>query len=443
MTFEPASMLLLRRRHGALALTLVLVLAVCSCSRQVPSAPSSAAGQGRPTGSNSTNDLDNTEGEVMTTLEAGVNPTAFGQEYGAQLVGTTEWGGSAYEPGGVESPESLADRMSLDPRVITSEPNAYIETPEARQQSLAFDDGVGSPQACADQPAMSSVDLYSALGVSIGSGVRVAILDTGAEPTHPALAGRIAGGWDFIGGDADPTDQPDGLDNDLDGLIDEARGHGTHVAGTVARMAPGASLLVVRVLDADGRGDILGVASGIRWAIDHGARVINMSLGMLRTSPAIENLLAEAEQRGIVVVVSAGNWGSDTPTEFPASSDHVLAIAATGVDGRAASFTSRGSFVALCAPGVAIRSAYFGGRYAMWSGTSMAAPFVSGTAALLLALHPSWNRLQTLDRLAASARPLDEEMAGELGAGGLVTGAALAPDRAGAEPTREPIPLLR
>ena len=167
---------------------------------------------------------------------------------------------------------------------------------------------------------------------------------------------------------------------------------------------------------------------------------------MLHTSPAIENLLAEAEQRGIVCVVSAGNWGSDSPVEFPASSTHVLAVAATDIAGQAASFTSHGSFVALCAPGVAIRSAYFGGRYALWSGTSMAAPFVSSAAALLLAMHASWDRLQVLDRLATSARPLDElnpEIAGELGAGGLVMGAALAPDASfGSDALRPPNPIL-
>jgi len=130
-------------------------------------------------------------------------------------------------------------------------------------------------------------------------------------------------------------------------------------------------------------------------------------------------------------VASAGNWGGDSPVEFPASDTHVLAVAATDTTGRAASFTSHGSFVALSAPGVRIRSAYIGGRYALWSGTSMAAPFVSSTAALLLAVHPAWNRPLVLDRLSTSARPLDEvnpEMAGELGAGELAMGGALAPD---------------
>ena len=216
----------------------------------------------------------------------------------------------------------------------------------------------------------------------------------------------------------------------------------------MARTAPDARLLIVRVLDADGRGDILSVASGIRWAMDHGARVINMSLGMMHPSTAIENLLAQAEARGIVVVTSAGNWGADSPVEFPASSAHAIAVAAVDNAGIAASFTSHGSFVGLSAPGVAICSAYYGGRYVLWSGTSMAAPFVSGAAALLLAIHPQWGRQQVADRLSASARMLDElnpDIAGELGAGGLDAASALAPDfSVGAAPgDLTPGPILR
>src|SRR5262249_46602313 len=139
-------------------------------------------------------------------------------------------------------------------------------------------------------------------------------------------------------------------------------------------------------------------------------------------------LLAQAEASGIVCVTSAGNWGSDEPVDYPASSAHAVAVAAVAADGHAATFTSRGSFVSLSAPGVAIRSAYFGGRYVLWSGTSMAAPFVSGAAALLLSLHPLWNREQVMAQLAATAAPLDQlnpGIADELGAGELNAAAAV------------------
>ncbi len=437
----------LRACATPLALT-VLILAAASCARHLPTTPAADSQLKNPTmspqsgtptdppggvgnmapGSGGAN---NPERQVMVTLAPGVDAEEFGQDYGATLDQNDSPGLTTYWPATGESPDDLANRMRLDSRVITSERNGYLETAESRQQSWAFDDGLGSMMTYTEQPAALAIGLDAAQLVSRGAGVLVAILDTGAELNHPALAGRVAGGWDFISGDADPTDQPDGIDNDGDGLIDEARGHGTHVAGIVARTAPDARLLIVRVLDADGRGDMLSVASGIRWAIDHGARVINLSLGMLRPSEAIENLLAQAEANGIVCVTSAGNWGADDPVEYPASSPHAVAVAAVDADRHAATFTSHGSFVSLSAPGVAIRSAYFGGRYVLWSGTSMAAPFVSGAAALLLSLHPLWNRQQVMDRLAATAVSLDElnpEMAGELGAGELDAAAALAAD---------------
>ncbi len=432
----------LRLHPRRLGFLLLLAVSAGSCARHLPTAPARSAWHSYPAGSEATASLDSADCEVMLTLAPGVDPVAFGQQYGAQLVESTDWGGASYLPQAGETSDNFAARVRSDPRVVTSERNASIETAEARQKSMAFDDGTGSPQMCSGQPAMTYIALNSALGVSDGSGVRVAILDTGAELTHPALVHHIAGGWDFVAGDSDPTDAPDGLNN-------LAYGHGTHVAGIVAFTAPRAELLIVRVLNGDGRGDILSVASGIRWAIDHGARVINMSLGMLVPSAAIENLLAEAEQRAIVCVVAAGNWGSDSPIEYPASSVHALAVAATDDSGHAASFTSHGSFVALSAPGVNIRSAYHGGRYALWSGTSMSAPFVSGAAALLLSRHPSWNRQMVLDRLASSSLPLDAlnpDIAEELGAGGLTVGPALAPDapaRLGEVQTPDPAPIRR
>src|SRR5262249_7305695 len=163
----------------------------------------------------------------------------------------------------------------------------------------------------------------------------------------------------------------------------------------------------------------------------HGARVINLSLGMLRTSPSIERALQQAEEKGVVCVASAGNWGADEPVEYPASSSHAIAVAALDAAGHAASFTSFGSFVSLSAPGVEICSAYWGGRYALWSGTSMSAPFVSGAAALLLSLHPDWGRELVMQRLAATAASLESlnpELAEELGAGALDAASALRPD---------------
>jgi subtilisin len=283
-----------------------------------------------------------------------------------------------------------------------------------------------------------------AQAASMGNGVRVAVLDTGVDPTHPLLAGRIVATADFL----DPSntgavDVTDGLDNDSSGEADEAWGHGTHVAGIVAVAAPNVELMIGRVLDADGRGDVLGVAAGIRWAVDNGARVINLSLGTTATSHAIEEALEEAEDAGVLVVAAAGNRGTDNPTEYPARSRRTFAVAAADCDSRPTEFTSYGPFVDLVAPGVAIRSSYPGNRYRLWTGTSMAAPWASGTAALLLSIHPQWTPTQVQSRMAQSAGPLRDpkpSQNGKLGAGMLDVGAALRPDLvAGSDKDEQPV----
>ncbi len=269
---------------------------------------------------------------------------------------------------------------------------------------------------------MMSLGMVQAHALVAGEASKVAVLDTGIDPTHPLVGPRILGGWDFIDNDADPTDVATGLDVNGDGVPDGAYGHGTHVAGIVMLTAPNAKLLVGRVLDADGRGDVRTVAAGIRWATASGAKVINMSLGMLRPSNAIAFAIHEATLRGVVWVASAGNQGSNSPVEYPASSSEVIAVAADDAYNRPASFTSYGPFVSICAPGVNIRSAFPGGGYRIWSGTSMSAPFVSGTVAMLKSMHPEWGLNDMTLQLRYNARRLVDvspAQVGQLGAGAL------------------------
>ncbi len=430
----------------------ILAAFAASCARHLPTAPTALSGAERdPAPRVSPMRAASAEDEVVATLAPGTDAAAVATSYGATLIEDQDWGCARFSPGAGETPDALVLRMAGDPRLITSERNATLEPAETRaQEPYAADDGHGSPDTYANQPATGAIRLAYAHLWSRGDGVRVAILDTGAELGHPAFAGRIVEGWDFIGKDAVPADAPDGLDNDADGRVDEAVGHGTHVAGIVALTAPRSQLLIARVLDSDGRGDVMSVASGIRWALSHGARVINLSLGMLKNSDAIQYLLEGAESQGVVVVASAGNWGAEDPREFPSTSSHALGIAAVNAQAEPASFTSFGDHIALCAPGVGVRSAFPGGGYWVWSGTSMSTPFVAGTAALLLARHPEWGVTQVLDRLDQTARPLSgasPAQQGKLGSGALDAGAALAPDRRGTsfppDPAEPETPLLR
>lgn len=409
--------------------TLLAALALGSCGRSMSSGVAPTRGESSPPrsgGGGSTDVL--IPGQVVVTLAPGAEPGALGAAHGARLVDyEAEERAATFAPIPPLTDLQLQAALLADPRVVTAETNLYLESAEARQQSFAFDDGAGSPTGFAEQPAVKAINLSRAHEVALGSGVVVAILDTGIDPRHPMLRSAYAGGIDLVDGDSDPSEVANGIDDDGDGKIDEAFGHGTHVAGIIHLVAPEARLLSVRVLDSDGRGDIQSVAAGVRWAVAHGAKVINLSLGSLRRADALQNALEEAEDHGVIVLASAGNWGAATPVEFPARSSHVAAIAAVDANGTPAAFSSYGNMVALCAPGVGVRSTYPGNRFRLWNGTSMSAPFVTGTVALLAEMHPSWNLTAMMDRIAATARPM-AVYTQDFGAGALDTGAALLPD---------------
>jgi subtilisin family serine protease len=370
--------------------------------------------------------------EVVVTLAPGVDAATLASSYDAIVLRDDGDPGAALlsPPPGVTIDE-FEQQLVSDPRVVTAEPNDWLETAESRQQSFAFDDGFGSAETFGEQPSTDAIHLAAAHEVALGEGVKVAILDTGIDPTHPMIRNVYAGGVDLVSGDNDPTEVHDYRDGDGDGRMDEAFGHGTHVAGIIHLVAPAAKLLAVRVLDDDGRGRLLDVVAGVRWAVAHGAKVINLSLGSLAKSDALQLALHDAKHEGVVVVTSAGNWGSDKPEEYPARSHYVAAVAAVDADASPARFSSYGDIVALSAPGVGVRSTYPGGGYRLWSGTSMAAPFVAGTCALLAEVHPDWKLSQMLGRLQGTTGKLRGKSglkSSDFGAGTLDAGAALAPD---------------
>lgn len=433
-------------------LIVALALAATSCSRALPTSPvnareADAFRSGSGSGGTTTTGQ-SLSGQVAVTLAPGVTAAQIAQAYGATIVTyvPSERTASFLPPAGV-SALTFINTLAFDPRIVTRESNTWIENAEARQQSFAFDDGFNSSLTYAQQTAATLIHLADAHQVATGKGVKVAIIDTGLDLAHPAFSGRIVGGWDFVTNDANPSDERDFVDNDGDGRVDEAFGHGTHVAGIVRLVAPDAQLLVVRVLDADGRGDLVTVAAGVRWAVQQGAKVINLSLGSTGRLDALQDVLAEAELAGVTVIATAGNWGTNKLVDFPGTSSHAMCVAAVDGTGVGAAFSSTGSEVELSAPGVAIRSAYPGNAYRQWSGTSMAAPFVTGAVALLAEKHPAWNLIEMETRLQSTTSPLAGVPAGGkaalYGAGVLDAGAALAADRTLGGDAGETITLSR
>jgi len=217
-----------------------------------------------------------------------------------------------------------------------------------------------------------------------GTGVKVAIIDSGIDYNHSDLNGNYAGGYDFANDDADPMD-----DN----------GHGTHVAGTVAAendgfgavgVAPEAKIYALKVMKASGSGSYSDVIAALQWAVDNEIQVTNNSYGSSAyPGTLVKTAFKNAELAGIVNICAAGNNGNSAGTgenmAYPARFDSCIAVAATLSNDTKASFSSTGAEMLLAAPGSSIYSTARGGGYTYMSGTSMACPHVAGAAALVIA----------------------------------------------------------
>ena len=254
----------------------------------------------------------------------------------------------------------------------------------------------------AQQWDFSKIRVADAWQNSTGAGVTVAVIDSGVDAAHPDLQGNVLSGYDAIANQA--------------GVSTDPNGHGTHVAGTIAAVtgngvgvsaiAPDTKILPVKVLDANGSGYMSDTAEGIIWATDHGAGVINMSLGSGQQVTAVTNAIAYARSKGVVVVASAGNSrAAGSPTNWPAADAGVIGVAATDSADRIASFSTAGSYVDVAAPGVGIISTMptAKGSYGSMNGTSMAAPHVAAVAALLKASQPALTPDQVQAALQSSA----------------------------------------
>ena len=330
----------------------------------------------------------------------------------------------------------LGKRIAGSPGVLYAESNASTAIADSRYHS--WPEGVPAP-AGSTSGVWTSQALTERLGLdevhrlTTGAGVTVAVLDTGVDAGHPALAGRLRAGYDYVDDDSDAGDRAAGVDTHRNGVIDEAFGHGTFVAGLVSLVAPDATILPGRVLDSDGSGTVFILAEAIVDAVDAGAGVINISLGTAdkTSSHVIDDALRYASKAGVIVVAAAGNAGNDQP-QYPAQNRDVLSV--TSLEGEAdelAPFASWGGWVDLATPADRVAGPVPGGGYAWWAGTSMAAPQVAGQAALIHALDPQLKAKQSLKALTKSARKLKLKAKIKYGAVDLVGSVRLVRDGAG------------
>ncbi|CAN5731157.1 hypothetical protein BH10BDE1_BH10BDE1_30370 [soil metagenome] len=300
---------------------------------------------------------------------------------------------------------------------------------ETKAENVHAVNDVGASAASDDiwgQTMISAPDAWNA-GI-IGTGVVVAVVDSGVDITHPQLVGRLATNTGEIPANGIDDDGNGYIDDvhgwDFDGdqpIVSDSAGHGTHVSGiilaehgasTVKGVAPGAKLLPLDFMNAAGQGNIGDAILAIKYAASQGARVINASWGGSPCSQTLNRTIAEIEAQGVLFVAAAGNNGADIDTspEYPAAfvlPNQITVGASTARDYTAGFSNFSYHLVHLFAPGSAIMSTYPGSRLASLSGTSMAAPFVTGAAALIFSAHPNATVAQVRAALLNSVDPGD------------------------------------
>jgi subtilisin family serine protease len=322
----------------------------------------------------------------------------------------------------------LADKLRKDKLVLLAETDSAATVIGADPfHSGAW--GLPVLPAYHGQEAAEALNLSRAHALATGRGQIVAVIDTGVQLDHPALQDALIPGYDFVDDDELPFDRGDGIDNNADGRVDEVYGHGTHVAGIIRLVAPDAKILPLRVLDADGQGSILDLAEAISFATRNGATVINVSLGTRLNTLLLSDVIREATEKGVLIAASAGNLADDQ-AQFPAAEPCVVAVISTTAEDTLSEFSNYGKWVDFSAPGEAIFSTFPTNRYAHWSGTSMATPFVVGQMALLRSAKPELKTRTLVHVIDLSARDYRKDMrlnrrSGQMGLGRIDIGASL------------------
>lgn len=256
----------------------------------------------------------------------------------------------------------------------------------------------------------ADVDAVEAWGVTTGTGIKVAVLDSGVDLDHPDINPKVVGRANFSGAASN----------------DDIYGHGTHVSGIVAAthntegvagVCPGCTILAGKVLNDSGVGSTSGVANGISWAVSNGAKVINMSIGV-RASRTLETAVNNAWNKGAVLVAAAGN-GSNQTKIYPGAYPNVIAVGATDSNDAKAAFSTYGaSWVDIAAPGVNVYSTFPNHKfvlgtqnnralgYDVGNGTSMSSPIVAATAALVWSTNPGATQTAVRTKVESAAEKL-------------------------------------
>jgi thermitase len=307
-------------------------------------------------------------------------------------------------------PASIVSDVS---RVYATEPPEVSSTPEeevtAATDTEPAESLIASEPSVKQPPVLNEPEVSLLRGLTPGSQkIVVAVLDTGVDQNHEELEGQVIAETNFS----------------KSFMLSDINGHGTHVAGIIAAkdnglgitgVAPGCSLLNVKVADDTGMCQALALAKGIIWAADNGANVINISIEIGKPSAELERAVNYAWNQGSLVIAAAGNSGRDLPV-YPAYYENCLAIAAAGPDNNLAALSNFGDWVDAVAPGLDIYSSLPDDNYGFKSGTSFACAYVSGIGALLFDVVSDTNHN---DRLNDEVRAIIESGCQEIDLAGI------------------------
>jgi hypothetical protein len=286
--------------------------------------------------------------------------------------------------------ETVREALSHNPHV------EFIENNFLAEPSTTPNDSYYSSQW-----HLPKINAPSGWDITSGSeSMPIAIIDSGVDPDHPDLAGKLITGYNFLGSNTDTHD---------------VLGHGTAVAGTAAAMTNNITgvagiacdnpIMPLVVLNSSNYASYYDISRAITYAVDHGVRVLNISIGGSSSSSTLQSAVDSAWNKGALIFASAMNNNNSTPY-YPAACNHVVAVTATTSTDTKASFSSFGTWVDISAPGASIYTTKDGGGYGYWNGTSFASPLTAGLAALIWSINPSLINTQVYDILTQNADDL-------------------------------------
>lgn len=356
-------------------------------------------------------DLPYIEGELILRPKEGVSRAeliALLKERGIAVIG--------------DIPELDLIRVSLPDDMSVGDAQKFLKEKDAVSETVR-----NAPVTLEPAPAAENIRQGTPVGSSAlklmsgeilgkgrdGDGILVAVLDTGVDDGNPSLAGQTFGGYDIV--------------NDM-AFVTDKNGHGTACAsliagkggeGGVLGAAPKAKILPVKVMDDSGKSDGFAIAKGIVYAVEKGAKIINLSLGTTSETTLLDSAIDYALGKGVLVVAASGNEGKEGEN-YPSTVDGVLCVGAVDGEKWKAAFSNYGPKVDLVAPGVLVAAAAPMGGVVLMSGTSSAAPLVSGAAANVWSENPNWSAEKVAEKLMAEADDLGSPGADDWYGSGLV-----------------------